>query len=169
MVDIKKIFDSAKYIILISFVFNFIAYILYAGLVLLGLAGGIATGSAVLGLGIAGILAILPWFINQFINFGIIVYGGYRGAKQGLDIVSCGIIGMMSWGIVAPTLGIVQFVADILFNIGVQATGLLGNTSANVSAEGIIIQLVCLSGVYVLGFGINFVVAVLGGLIGGAR
>jgi hypothetical protein len=169
MVDIKRIFDSARYIILISFVFNFIAYILYAGLVLLGLAGGIATGSAVLGLGIAGLLAILPWFINQFINFVIIVYGGYRGAKQGLDIVSCGIIGMLSWGIVAPTLGIVQFFADTLFNMGVQTTGLLGNTSANVSASGIIIQLICLSGVYVLGFGVNFVVAILGGLIGGAK
>lgn len=123
MIDFNKAFNSAKFIVLLSIGFNLVAYLIYAILVLVFGIGGTVAGSTAVGLGFASIIAMGLWIINQIINAIIIIYGGYKAAKTGLGVWSCGLVGLITWSIVAPLIGVIQFIGDILFNLGLTTLG----------------------------------------------
>lgn len=170
MVDIKKIFDVSKSTIGIYFLFNIIAYGIYALFTLFGLIQGTSSQTAGSDLTITENIAILLWLITLSVSFSILVYGGYKGAKQGLDLVSCGLIGMMSWIISTPILWIIEYNGKLFFN-----TGFLANSGFGIQAltalnsTGIFLDLVFLFGAYLIGFLITFLTSVIGGLLGSAR
>lgn len=166
--DFNKALNSAKYIIGISLAFNLLAFAVSAALNILGVVGGTAVGSTDTGLAATAIIAIILWGVNTLVNAGIIVYGGFRAAKQGLDLISCGLIGLLSWGVVAPVIGVIEFIANLVFQLGLDASGLTQTTSG-ITAAGTVVYMACLLGVYVAGFGLNFVVALIGAFVGGAR
>lgn len=173
-IDFGKIFKASMWIIVGCLIFNLVLMGLEVVLRLLGF-GAMAVGGKDIG-AIAIIVNMLLGYgflaISILGTFAIIIYGGFSGAKKGLDLISCGIIGLLAYGITDPIISVLRIIANVVLGLGggfVQngaAMGIFGGMFSGLFGLGF---LVCGIGWFVGGLVVNFIVAVIGGLIGGAK
>ena len=162
------------WIIIGCLIFNLVLLGLEVILRVLGF-GATAVGGAEIGAIATIINMLLGWgflAISILGTFAIIAYGGISGAKKGLNLISCGLIGLISYGISDPIISVLRIIANVVLGLGggfVQngaAMGIFGGMFSGMFGLGI---LVCGIGWFLGGLVVNFVVAAIAGLIGGAK
>jgi len=174
MVDFNKAWNSAKMILVACLVFNLLMFGIEIMLRIMGYGAG-AIGGAKVGLLAVVMNAVAGWgllVVSLIVNFALIVYGGFKGAKNGNDLVGCGLTGVIIYGITDPIISILRIVAYVLLGFGVGAAsggavaGALTGSFIAIYGLGILVCGICW---YFAGLVLNFVIALVGGLIGGAK
>jgi len=178
MVEFHKVLDASKKIIAISFVFNLIIIVVWALMTFAEMGTTIVTrgGLAMFGFGINMIIAMLVWglWVFEYIgNFFIYAYSGFRAAKRGLSLVECGLVGLFSYAVVGLVTEILKFAVGLLF---AGATAASSSSDAAVAMFmgalglfGAVMRAICAVGFYFAGLVMNFTIALITGLIGGAK
>lgn len=174
MANFSRVLGAATMMIVISLVFNFIGVGINVGLGILGFGAGVVGGQE-LG-AVAAIVSMLLgpglWIIGVLGNMAIILYAGFSGAKKGLSMVDCGLVGLLIYAVVGLIMGAIQIVLQLLgigagvVTSGDAATGLLGGMFG---LGGVAIGAFCGIGVYLGGLLLNFAIGAIGGLVGGAK
>ncbi len=175
--DFKKALGSAKMIIVISLVFNLVMICIGVVLGILGFGASAAASQIglVASLGGATLITIVSWGVKAIVflgNIAIIVYGGHRAAKRGNDLMTCGMVGLVTYALVGLFCGVINLVLGF-FGIGAalitSGSAMTGLFSGLLGAASLGMGLVCGVIWYVLGLVTNFLVALAGGMIGGAK
>ncbi len=167
----RKALEAAKATILVSLLFNLVMTCLQTALN--APQSGIVPSSGPTPLEIASWILSLVVFLG---NVLLIVYCGYRAAKKGNDLATCGLAGLVTYGVVYPVISALQ-VAVVLFEAG--GVGPLMDSLASASASGvppgmagplfIVGVIASMAILWAGGMVLNFFVALAGGAIGGAR
>jgi len=173
-IDFGKILKASTMLLVVSLVFNLIIIGIQVLLGFLGYGAGAVGGSTVgfVAGGIGGIISLGLSLVCIVGNLAIIAYSGFSGAKKGLDLISCGLVGMLIYTVVGIVTGGIQLVIGILglganvLSSGNAVTGVLGGAFG----AGIMgLALVCGFVVFILGMILNLVIGIIGGAIGGAK
>jgi len=172
--DFNKVLDASKMILVILLAFNLIFFGVQVGLALLGVGAGAVAGKDAGA--VAGILAwIAEWGVRGIIvigNIAIIGYGGYSAAKKGNDLVGCGLVGLLCYAVVGLIIGVLQTITGLLGVGGSVVTS--GNAATGAimglfGAIGLGVGIICGIGWYLAGLVVNFLLALVGGAVGGAK
>jgi hypothetical protein len=174
MVDTGKIFEGSKVPLIASLLFNLV--LLGAGVMLglLGFGAGAVAGKTV-GAGVGMIGGIVSWglaIVGIIGNLAIMIYAGYNAAKKGNDMVSCGLVGLTVYAIVGLIIGVLNIIVGFLgigASVATSGNATMGLFSGFLGAAGLGVGILCGLGWYVAGLVVNFVIALVGGLIGGAK
>jgi hypothetical protein len=178
--EFNKVLDAAKMVIVIALVFNLLMLGIGAVFNLLGIgAGVVARGGTQSGIVLATGSIILVWFaewglkiITVLGNVAIFAYCGFHAAKKGNDLVGCGMAGLVSYALAGVVCGAVGLLLSF-FGIGAtmftSGSAMAGAFSGLIGAIGLGMGLVCGVFWYLGGLPLNFILALIGGLIGGAK
>ncbi len=178
--DFNRVLDAAKMIIVIALVFNLAMIGIGAVLDILGFgAGTVAKGNSqtgvLVGLGGGLLLFVANWGLKIVIALGnviIFAYGGFSAAKKGNDLVGCGMVGLVTYALVGLICGVIQLVLTFLgigATVATSGSAMAGLFSGLMGAMGLGMGLVCGVFWYFGGLVTNFIVALVGGLVGGAK
>ncbi len=176
----SRVMDAAKAIIIIALAFNLVMIGISAGLGLLGYgAGAMAKGknqaSATVGIVGAALTMLANWGVSIATlagNVVIFLYGGYTAAKRGNGLANCGLAGIIAYAVTGIVCGLVSLALSFL---GLGAAVVTSGNAFNGIFAGIIgtiglgVGLVCSLFWFLGGLVANFVLALIGGLIGGAK
>jgi len=173
-IDFGKILGASTMLLVVSLVFNLIIIGIQVLMSVLGYGAGAVGGStvALAAGGIGMIIGLGLSAISIIGNAALIAYSGFSGAKKGLDMISCGLVGMLIYTVVGIITGGIQLVIGILglganvLTSGNAVTGALGGFFG----AGIMgLTLICGFVVFILGMILNLVIGIIGGAIGGAK
>lgn len=158
----------------VSLVFNLALIGINVVLGLIGFGANKLAGAeigAVVGIG-GGLIGLVLWGVGALGNFAIIAYSGFSSAKKSLDLISCGLVGLLLFTVVGIITGVISLILGFL-NLGANvvtssdaATGLFGGIFG---AVGMGIGFICGIGFFILGMILNFAIAAICGMIGGAK
>ncbi len=173
-IDFGKILGASTMLLVVSLVFNLIIIGIQVVMNVLGYGAGAVGGStvALAAGGIGMIIGLGLSAISIIGNAALIAYSGFSGAKKGLDLISCGLVGMLIFTVVGIITGAINLVIGILglgvnvLSSGNAVTGILGGA---VGAGMMGLGLLCGFGLFILGMILNFIVGIIGGAIGGAK
>jgi hypothetical protein len=173
-IDFGKILGASTMLLVVSLVFNLIIIGIQVLMSVLGYGAGAVGGSTVaLAAGGIGMFVGLALSAISIIgNFVLIVYSGFSGAKKGLDLISCGLVGMLIYTVVGIITGGIQFVIGILglgANVLTSGNAVTGALGGAVGAGIMGLGLICGFGLFIAGMVLNLVIGIIGGVIGGAK
>lgn len=174
MVDSGKVMGASTMMLVVSLVFNLLILGASVALALLGFGAG-----AVAGKNIGALAGMLGWIANWglaivgFIgNIAIIAYAGFSAAKKGNDMLGCGLVGLLIYAVVGLIMGVLNAVVGLLGVGGSVATSGNAATGAIMGLFGAMalgMTVLCGVGWYIAGLITNFLLALIGGMIGGAK
>jgi lysylphosphatidylglycerol synthetase-like protein (DUF2156 family) len=155
--DFRKAIDSAKFIILISLVFNLL---LLGATILINSSG--YSGNELANASTSSLISQIMILVTLLGNALIIGYGGYRAAKRGNDLATCGMVGLIAYLVVGLLSAVLIFFQSSRLETMAAMSGLPGMSASVFTIIGVVIMLV-------IGMVVNFIVALFGGALAGAK